>query len=187
MRLMKQDYKWLEPWTDAIAGSKVLELGCGQGIDSHFIARHAQKLIACDIHPPKPLQKAECLAVDHSKTLPFIDGYFDLIIASLCLHYFEHDKTLSILEEIKRVLPKGGGLICRLNSSRDVNFGAKASLEKQTHFVCVNGQLKCFFDKSSIKTMFSEHWHIVSLREVHIDRYDKNKVVWELFAKPICI
>ncbi len=182
---MKQDDLWLGPWTDEIAGRKVLELGCGKGIDSRFIAQHAHYLVACDINPTKHLYGTALLCVDHSQRLPFKDACFDLVIASLCLHYFDHEKTSSILEEIARVLSKGGALICRLNSSKDINSGAIADLEMQTHLVRVNEQLKCFFDEETVKGIFSGKWKLMSLVEKNIDRYEKNKVVWELFSKLI--
>lgn len=106
---------------------KVLELGCGNGYQSAFLSKIADKVIATDLpeedmetHTPG-MKVAEDLHkqlkinnVDlvpcSAENLPFEDGSFDLVYSS---HVLEHipDKEKA-LKEIYRVLKKGGLHFC---------------------------------------------------------------------------
>ena len=122
------------------------------------------------------------LVVDHSKQLPFRDNQFEVILASLTLHYFSWCRTQKILAELSRVLIEGGKLICRLNSAEDVNFGAKGYQEIEPGFYNVDGSSKRFFSKTDIVDLFSPDWQLSDLEHNSIDRYQTPKKVWEFVA-----
>lgn len=173
------DYQWLDKWSSYISGKKVLELGCGSGIDTRSVSDLASSVVACDLKPGSkfPLN-VEVLELDYSKPLPF-KKEFDVVIASLSLHYFDGKTTQGIVAEIARVLMVGGILLCRLNSSEDINYGARESPALETGLVNVGGTAKRFFDKSSILELFAGHWAFIELQHKSIDRYTKTKHVWE--------
>lgn len=177
---MKADYKWLDKWAKHIRNKTVLELGCGPGIDTANISSLAKKVIAADY---KPYDKSKVMQLDHSKSLPFENESFDVVIASLCLHYFTLSKTAEIIDEISRILKKNGLLICRLNSTKDHNFGASGypEIEKNTYSID-DRYIKRFFEKQEIETLFSHPWHLFNLTHVEIDRYEKLKYAWEFGA-----
>ena len=45
---MKSDYKWLHEWELILKGKYILELGCGDGKDSHVLFELGRELVACD-------------------------------------------------------------------------------------------------------------------------------------------
>lgn len=185
---MKTDHGWLEQWTSILRGRRVLELGCGNGTDTKMLAMSVGNLVACDLeveslstaHPIG--SHVQYMAVDHSKSLPFSDGEFDIVVASLTLHYFKWEKTKSIVDEISRVLNSRGQLICRLNSRQDMNYGATGHLELEPGLYDVNGVSKRFFCESDIKQLFCRHWQLQALQHKTIDRYLKPKNIWEFIA-----
>ncbi|MFC2161323.1 class I SAM-dependent methyltransferase [Acidobacteriota bacterium] len=94
---------------------KILDLGCGTGYGSHFLASFgAKKVIACDLseealkyakrfygHP-----SVEYINIDLNITLPFKDKSFDFVF---CSQVIEHiSEPIKLLFEIKRVLNSGG-------------------------------------------------------------------------------
>jgi len=185
---MNTDMKWLEPWAYVFEGKRVLELGCGPGIDSQFISTKASSLIAGDLNINIAIDeslnenKVKYLALDHSETLPFKDAKFDVAIASLTLHYFSWSKTVEILGEISRVLANNGQLICRLNSTLDTNYGAIGHIELEAGLYDVNGANKRFFSEQDILLLFADHWRLIDLKHQTIDRYEKPKKIWAFKA-----
>lgn len=180
---MSKDHQWLNFWTRKLRMKSVLELGCGSGIDTTILYRLADTLVACDIEPhtekigPQPITR-----LDHSKYLPFDSQKFDVVVASLCLHYFDWKTTKSIVENLSRVLKKKGLLICRLNSENDINFGSKGYAEIEPGLFSVKGQQKRFFSKADVEKLFLGSWTVIKLKESTIDRYEKEKTVWEFAA-----
>ena len=177
---MKTDYKWLEKWANDLKGKSILELGCGEGADTAVIATYADTVIACDLEPPE--NTPSVMELDHSKKLPFEAKVFSVVVASLCLHYFSWAITCGIASEISRVLSSNGLLICRLNSTNDSNYGANGYPEIENNLYSVKGKTKRFFTDYDIQSLFPEPWKLLDLEEKHIDRYAKDKIVWEFGA-----
>jgi SAM-dependent methyltransferase len=176
------DYQWLEKWSSHIWGKRVLELGCGSGIDTRSIARLASTVVACDLEPGSELSlTVQVLELDYSKSLPF-KKEFDVVVASLSLHYFDWKTTERIVAEIARVLVTGGILLCRVNSNEDINYGAQKYPELESGLLNVEGMPKRFFVKSNILQLFSGNWVLTELEHKSIDRYPKTKYVWEFGA-----
>lgn len=98
-------------------GKFVLDLGCGVGYGSYFLARNRSKHIdALDIDPKaiKYAQKRYTHTkikywVSDAKELPFDKNVFDCVVS---FEVIEHIKEYTIyLKEIKRVLKKNGKFI----------------------------------------------------------------------------
>ncbi|MFP4380623.1 MAG: GNAT family N-acetyltransferase [Candidatus Sumerlaeia bacterium] len=96
---------------------RLLDLGCGDGANTRWLADYAEEICACDynllrlrrcreqIPDEKPSQL--CLANLHS--LPWPDAHFDVVF---CNHVVEHiPDDVHALESIRRVLKPGGTLI----------------------------------------------------------------------------
>ncbi len=173
---MKSDLSWLDRWAGKIRNKSVLELGAGSGIDSEILRGIAKDLIATDLveNPDRGI-----IFLDHSKSLPFCSGSFDVVIASLSLHYFEWKLTEQIVREIHRVLKPNGLLIGRLNSVADINYGAIGYPRIEEGLFNVENQKKRFFTKSDLFKLFEKKWNFESISEKQIDRYEMTKTIWE--------
>ncbi|BDP42211.1 hypothetical protein DAETH_21800 [Deinococcus aetherius] len=182
---------WLERWRERIGAQamtpEILELGCGEGRDTRFLLSAGfdrvtaldiseQALAECRKLPGSP----RCLLHDLREPLPFADGTYEVVLASLCLHYFSWDITGAAMQEIWRVLKRGGLLLCRVNSTRDVHYGAAGHAELGHHYYRVGEKQKRFFDRTDIETLFDPSWRRLAVQELEIDRYAKPKTVWEV-------
>ena len=126
-----------EPF-DLKPGMRVLDLGCGKGITSVFLAReYGVQVYAVDFDqwsewtsPEERWENAKEYGVEHlvipisadAKKLPFAQGFFDAII---CVNsYFYYGKDELYLENITRFLRPGGkiGMIVP-GFMRDVSNG----------------------------------------------------------------
>ncbi len=178
---MRLDHKWLVKWASYLKSKKVLELGCGQGIDTQIISSWAECLVACDLNPGRSqANNVTTIKLDHSKVLPFVGGEFDVVVASLCLHYFSWDNTQKIIKDISRLLAHDGVLICRLNSDQDTHYGATGYAEIEPGLFEVNGNPKRFFSERDVLNLFSDQWEIKDIQHKTIDRYEMPKSIWEL-------
>ncbi len=189
---MTETDRWLEPWLETIrersGPTPLLELGCGSGRDSAVLVAAGVRVVGldrskgaidlargtvpgaefhiADIRDPFPLERAR------------------VVIASLSLHYFEWNETVEIVERIRTVLADGGLLICRLNSTRDGNYGASGYPRIEDHFYDVRGRPKRFFDEADVIRLFAG-WKTLLREERTIERYERPKVVWEIAVETI--
>ena len=178
---------WLDVFLDEINKCKtpVIDLGCGSGNDTLYLIEKGKEVIPCDfsqntinniIKNFPEVNEAKCF--DMVNGLPFSDNYTDIIIADLSLHYFSKKDTIKVIEDIKRVLKKDGLFIFRVNSMKDVNYGAGEGEEVERHFYKLeDGTYKRFFDKEDIEEFFCKY-EIIYLEESTMNRYEKFKVTW---------
>ena len=172
-------------------GERVLDLGCGTGRDSRYMAGMGYDVVSLDLSREalricrQVAPQAAQLQVDIQNGLPFRDGSFKCILANLSLHYFDWPVTEGIAEEIKRCLKSDGILLVRLNSTEDVNHGAVGHPELAPHLFLVENEQKRFFDRDSIRRLFTKGWRFHSLKKMNIDMDTDDintepKVVWEV-------
>lgn len=117
-----------------LSGARVLELGCGTGKNSAWLATHARELVALDFSPgmldvaQRRVRAAHVRFVEHDITRPWpVDsGSWDVVVGNLVL---EHVRDLApIYAEAARVLRPGGQLfLCELHPYRQLRGG-------QAHF-----------------------------------------------------
>jgi SAM-dependent methyltransferase len=124
------------------------------------------------------------MVVDLERPLPFPDDSFDGAVADLCLHYFNAGTIAAALAEISRILKPSGCLFARVNSTRDVHYGAGEGLEMERGFYNQAGHYKRFFDKPMIDGFFRA-WEITALDQYDIRRHDKPKNVFEIVARKV--
>ena len=117
-----------------LAGARVLELGCGTGKNSEWLATQARELVALDFSPGmldvarRRVRAAQVRFVEHDITRPWpVDADSrDVVVGNLVL---EHVRELApIYAEAARVLRPGGELFfCELHPYRQLRGG-------QAHF-----------------------------------------------------
>lgn len=154
---------WLDSYSNILnkCKTKVLDLGCGLGNNTLYLTERGYDVVACDYSDiaikkiKEKFKNVEAILVDISKELPFKDGSFDLVVADLSLHYFDKKTTLSIMNEIKRILTQKGNLIARVNSVEDTNHGAGKGKKLEENFYYVEGYNKRFFSEEDATFFFS--------------------------------
>jgi SAM-dependent methyltransferase len=165
----------------------IIDLGCGCGVNSIFLNEHSINAFICDFSEvalslvKSAIPSAQTMCFDMSEGLPFEDGFSDLVIADLSLHYFSKAKTLSILSDIHRVLSSSGHLLCRVNSVKDFekNESYQDNREIEHHFYDSRKGTKRFFDRIDIDWFFS-NWEIKHTAEIVTDKYKYPKYAWEI-------
>jgi len=118
----------------------MLELGAGQGQDSRFFANQGFTVISTDLEQKALDIGRSKLSADQSKLvatklvdlrndLPFPDESFEAVYAHLSLHYFDHERTVHLFDEIARVLKPSGVLAFLVNSINDPEYNTGKRLE----------------------------------------------------------
>ncbi len=178
---------WLDKYQGLLHNVKtpILDLGCGTGNDTLYLTEKGYSVIACDYAKEalecikKYIPTAQPMYVDIAKKLPFKNSEFQIIIADLSLHYFDHETTIEIMKEIKRILKTGGYLLARVNSINDVNHGAGRGKKIETNFYYVEGYNKRFFNLNDVNKYFSIIGKIEA-KETTMLRYEKPKRLIEI-------
>ena len=93
---------------DVRPGDLVLDVGCGLGESSIFLARHyGVKVVAIDLGTPARLLSKKFaergyrdtiipLNLDIAEPLPFAEEYFDAVFCMTSIHYFGVTTTVSV-------------------------------------------------------------------------------------------
>ncbi len=100
-----------------VAGRHVLDVGCGPGLLSAWLVERGAivtafdaSVVMADLAKKAVSDRARIVVADLSKPLPFAaDRHFNLVVASLVLHYVE-DWT-PVFGEFRRVLAPGGAVV----------------------------------------------------------------------------
>jgi len=112
---------------------RVLDAGCGDGRNSHYLMRCGAEVFGIDTDP-KRIERArqlasesaaplpdENFAVGRLDDLPFPDARFDAVICSAVLHFAVDEAEFeSMVHEMWRVLTEGGVFFARLASTISV-------------------------------------------------------------------
>lgn len=146
-----------------------LELGCGTGKNTAFLARIARKVHALDFSPGMIRQakaklsqaKVAFAVADLTKRWPRPDAGADLVVCNLVL---EHIKALSpIFSEARRALTPGGTFfISELHPSRQYQ-GKKAKFQRGRQTVAIPAYVHHISD--FIKASVEQEFMLEDLRE----------------------
>ena len=144
-------------------GSNILELGCGTGEDAEAFARAGHRVIATDFveatiaenrKRTRDIPNLQFQVMRNDDPYPFPDATFDAVYAHLTLHYFQHNITLGIMSEIRRVLRPGGWLMFACKSTDDPLYGQGEPIEPDM-FVYPNGQVRHFFSEAYARALLA--------------------------------
>ncbi len=181
---------WLDKYIPLFKeDSFILELGCGRAYCSkHLLENGFNNILATDfseealriVKMESPTLKTELL--DFSSVLPYKDNSIDVVVADLCLHYFDFQTTEAIFKEIHRVLTPNGYLVARVNSSNDTYHMPVNCEEIEENFFFDSKIYKKFFSKAELEKL-ANGFGINLLEEKNMDRYEKPKKLWEFCLK----
>lgn len=180
---------WLHPFLPRFreAGPRVLDAGCGPGLDAAFLAAEGFDVTACDRRrlpsaawaPPVRYVLADLCA------LPFRPSSFDAVVASLALHYLPWSATLAAFRDTGELVGPGGCFLFRVNASDDIHHGAGQGQELEPGFFRVpsgmvsHGETKRFFTEADVRAVIPAGFHADHLVHRTIHRYRQPKQVWE--------
>jgi SAM-dependent methyltransferase len=184
---------WLQQWLPSIRSHvgtlPILELGCGEGADTHTLLANGHQVIAIDLCATS-IATAKIIAPtadyycqDLRSNFPPQAVDLGVAIASLSLHYFTWAETLALVDRIHHSLQLDGLFLCRLNSTNDYNYGASGYPQIAENYYLVDGEPKRFFDREAVTTLFSNGWQPIAIAEKIIYKYELPKSVWEIILK----
>ncbi len=111
--------------------SKVLDLGCGSGRHTVYLAKEGLEVFATDVtdtglQMTKDWLKDEKLNAELIKAscfekFPFEDNTFDFVVSTRVIYHNYHDKVLFCISEIKRVLKTDGYVFLMVPDQRYKN------------------------------------------------------------------
>jgi len=141
------------------AGSRVLELGCGNGKTLSAICGLSLKVVAVDISPKAValcrLQAPQAgLLLADACHLPFREESFDAVLAfHVAGHLLEEGREL-LAREAGRVLSRGGRLMLREFDAGDMRAGQGKEVEPGT-FLRGQGTVTHYFSGEEVEELFS--------------------------------
>lgn len=191
---LPDDDRWLEPWQAAIVGGAAhagdaLELGCGPGFDTATLLRWGFAVTATEISDEALAPSRERnpgathLVADARDLARFAEASFDVVVASLSLHYFDRAGTHRAFREAARVLRTGGRFAFRVNADDDHEYGAPPPGQRRAwETVLHRGSTKQFFTAAMIRADLFGRFRCEVLERRTTDRYGKRKSFFAALA-----
>lgn len=189
---------WLSPFVSVLRaqGDRLLEAGCGPGLDAATLHTHGFQVVGFDRAPLERARvntpRAMLLRADLRQRFPFRDGAFDCAVSSLALHYLPWAETRAALGEIRRVLGEGSAFLFRVNATDDIAHGAGQGEELEPNFYRVAdsyqahfSETKRFFDEAMVHRAVAGLFEVEQLEHRTIHRYADPKRVWECLGRAI--
>ena len=191
MSFAKSEYDgWLDKYFYLSDEHKtVVELGCGFGDDTTFLLKTGHRIISCDLSEESLAElkrrypHAETKHLNLMNPFPFEDDSADMVIASLCLHYFSDEEVRKPLAEIRRILKPDGFFLCRLNSENDRILGNADEQDLGSGMYMTKDGLKRFYSEDLVREVFTD-FRLISLIKYETTKYSRLKSLWEFVALP---
>lgn len=126
---------------------RVLDLGCGTGRHTVYLAREGLDVYALDIAPEALARTAQSLARERLPAslqqadvvaLPYPDGFFDAVVSVSVLHHNTTAHIRSAVKEIRRTLARGGLLFACECARGDYQDGRGEQVEDGTYLAPPN-------------------------------------------------
>ena len=151
---------WIDEYIEYFNNKgKCLELGCGIGQYSKRLMEYGYEVTSTDISETalrevKKFNKNTKI-VDMTERLPFESETFDLVFASLSIHYFDDKTTKQLVSEIKRVLKNDGVFIGSVNGKEALEVIKETAVKLEDNFYLNKDRYIRLFDKEEIKKYLS--------------------------------
>lgn len=155
----------------ALSSAKILDLGCGPGWLSYELSKKGFAVTGCDAAQAqinlakKNYPELSFVVADPQVKLPFADGEFNVIVASLIIN--DLNDQPAALKEIRRVLKPGGKFINIITNPYYAYpvgqwkrgfwgkiFGKKPTLKLLSYFSFVDEQKRNFTWRKNLPSRF---------------------------------
>lgn len=163
--------KYLAMFLDRARTGTALDVGCGEGRHSLFLAQEGYVVDAIDISE-KAIEKLKHLAEEYgvstmifpkvgdTRALELPQQKYDLAVLSYVFPFLKYSDIITILEKVKQSLKPGGCIYVSALTTDDpeyINYSRKQEpVEPRTFY---SPGLKCYcyyFEKGELKTLFSD-------------------------------
>lgn len=181
---------WINKYEDIIneiPKGKCLDLGCGIGQYTKYFKEKGFEVISFDISDialetlKSNMPDAKTKKLDMAQTFPLANESFDVVVANLSIHYFDYETTKKLLNEIKRVLKKGGYFIGSVNSTKTYNLLIEPKKIEDNYYKEMDRYVR-LWNKEQFDDFFKDFEKIL-LEEVTTTRWNKIKIMWEFIYK----
>lgn len=165
--------------------TKILDLGCGTGRHSIYLAQQGFFVYATDISKTgieilkrntKTKNLSNILYQVHDMTkIPYDDNFFDAIICVLAMGHGLLDDAKKTVDEMFRVLKYGGTIITEFMSVKDKTYGKGKEIEENTFIGSMEGEediLHHYFNDREIKILFSKFTKIKTTPTTYFDKIE---------------
>ena len=158
-----------------------LDLGCGIGQYSKRLMEYGYDVLSTDISDialnevRKFNKKVEKL--DMSEPFKYQDNMFDLVFASLAIHFFAEEKTKQLVDEIYRVLKKDGLFIGSVNGLEGYDVIKDTAVKLEENFYFNNNRYIHLFDDKELKK-YLDNFKILKLLKRETVRFGHKKNYW---------
>ena len=162
-----------------VTNLNILDLGCGVGKNSNYLAKLDNTVVGLDISSEAiriSKERAEKLniKVDYrvsniGSKYAFDEEYFDVVIDVISSNSLNEAERENYLSEVKRVLKPGGYFFVRaLRKEGDKNakflLANSPGPEKNTYKIKDLGLTERVFEEQELKGMYGEHFEILKLQ-----------------------
>lgn len=177
---------------------KILDLGCGAGRHTIFLAQEGFETYATDFseeglnHLKKSLTYKRLTATLQKADMekqPFVDNFFDGIISFGVFYYNNLEGYKNAISETYRILKKGGRALVITRTTDDYRYGKGMELEKNTFLLYLEdtnekNMTNHFLDRDEIKELFGK-FNIINVEktETTFSNSEKKNSDWIIIVE----
>ena len=171
--------------------AKILEIGCGNGVYSLWLAQQGYEVFGMDI-APTAIEWAKQMAEKQGVNAHFTVGNvleldavypkdsFDFVLDGYCLHCIIGDDRQKLLHSVKKVLRPGGYFLLQTMCNEPVEEAVRGCYDAESRCMIVNGIAGRYFGKAeNIKQELAEAGF--TLETERIDKADQD-TLYALFC-----
>ena len=177
---------------------KILDLGCGAGRHTIFLAREGFQTYATDVSEEglKVVEKRlrdeklqGTLKKANMEEQPFSDNFFDGIISFGVFYYNDLECYRIAVSEMYRILKKGGKALVFTRTTDDYRYGKGDKIDKNTFVLDIEdtneiGMVMHFLDRAEINDIFGNFNKIILEKtEATFSNLEKKNSDWIIIVR----